>query len=342
MARKANPEIERFILESVEEHPQDIVALTAGRFEISRQAAHRHVRKLVEQNFLTTKGVTTNRSYQLSHINIAKKSYSLRQMLSEDTIWFNDFDPLLIQIPKNIKDICYYGVTEILNNAIEHSQGKTLSVILSRTAASLIFAIQDDGIGIFRNIREALKLADDRQVLLELTKGKLTTKPSNHTGQGIFFTSRMFDFFSISSGKSEFLHSYKHDDWLLTDSDENIQGTRVLMTLSVFETRTTQDIFDKFADAETFAFNKTHVPLKLASIGEDSLISRSQAKRVLARFDKFEEVYLDFSGVKSIGQAFADEIFRVFANAHPEVKLVVENTTPEIEKMISRAKNTKL
>lgn len=74
----------------------------------------------------------------------------------------------------------------------------------------------------------------------------------------------------------------------------------------------------------------------------DSLVARSQAKNVLKDASTYELLVLDFTGVKSIGQAFADEIFRVFANAHPHIKLQVENTTHEIDKMISRAKNTKL
>lgn len=69
------------------------------------------------------------------------------------------------------------------------------------------------------------------------------------------------------------------------------------------------------------------------------LLSRSQAKRLLARFEKFEEVMLDFKDVQTIGQAFADEIFRVFALQHPEVKIIAINTTPEVQQMINRAKS---
>ncbi len=66
-------------------------------------------------------------------------------------------------------------------------------------------------------------------------------------------------------------------------------------------------------------------------------MARSQAKRLLARLDRFEDVVLDFAGVESIGQAFADEIFRVFAADHPAVKLQATNTTPAVDRMIRRA-----
>ena len=77
--------------------------------------------------------------------------------------------------------------------------------------------------------------------------------------------------------------------------------------------------------------------VRLLRIGKESLVSRSQAKRLLARLDRFEEVVLDFDGINSIGQAFADEIFRVFQNEHPEVRLIPVNESPEVARMIRRA-----
>jgi hypothetical protein len=71
--------------------------------------------------------------------------------------------------------------------------------------------------------------------------------------------------------------------------------------------------------------------------GNDFLISRSEAKRILARVESFEEAIFDFSGVESIGQAFADEIFRVFATAHPAVKLTPIHANEEVNRMIRRA-----
>lgn len=64
---------------------------------------------------------------------------------------------------------------------------------------------------------------------------------------------------------------------------------------------------------------------------------RSQAKRLLARFDRFKEVVLDFAGLHTIGQALADEVFRVFANLHPDIRVTYVNAVPDVEKMIRRA-----
>ena len=47
------------------------------------------------------------------------------------------------------------------------------------------------------------------------------------------------------------------------------------------------------AEFDTFGFSKTIIPLKLMECEGEKLISRSQAKRLLKRVDKFKEVALD-------------------------------------------------
>jgi hypothetical protein len=56
---------------------------------------------------------------------------------------------------------------------------------------------------------------------------------------------------------------------------------------------------------------------------------------LITRFERFKTVVLDFKGVKMIGQAFADEVFRVFRLAHPEVELIALNPTMEVQGMIA-------
>src|SRR5262249_9549655 len=160
----------------------------------------------------------------------------------------------------------------------------------------------------------ALNLLDERHSVLELAKGKFTTDPKNHSGEGVFFTSRMVDSFAIVSGGVVFNHYYGEPiDWI-READKSHSGTWVFMVLSNHTARTTTKIFDQFTSGDDFTFSKTVVPVDLAKDGDDNLISRSQAKRLLTRLERFRIVLLDFKEVKTIGQAFADEIFRVFAN----------------------------
>ncbi|RMH93161.1 DUF4325 domain-containing protein [Lysobacter pythonis] len=64
---------------------------------------------------------------------------------------------------------------------------------------------------------------------------------------------------------------------------------------------------------------------------------RAQAKRLLEKVAGFRIVVLDFSGGTDIGQAFADEVFRVFANAHPAIELAAIHAAPAVQAMIRRA-----
>lgn len=85
----------------------------------------------------------------------------------------------------------------MFNNAIDHSGGTAITVQINKTAISTEIIISDDGIGIFKKIQSEFDLLDERHAIFELSKGKLTTDPRNHSGEGIFFTSRMFDQFEI-------------------------------------------------------------------------------------------------------------------------------------------------
>jgi hypothetical protein len=96
---------------------------------------------------------------------------------------------------------------------------------------------------------------------------------------------------------------------------------------------------DEYTESDDYAFDRTVVPVDLANYGADELISRSQAKRLLARLDLFKRVVLDFRNVDTIGQAFADQIFRVFAREHPETELLPVNASPAVQQMISRARS---
>lgn len=54
----------------------------------------------------------------------------------------------------------------------------------------------------------------------------------------------------------------------------------------------------------------------------------------MARATQFKTVILDFEGVQMVGQSFVDEVFRVFATAHPEVRLVPIHLVPAVARMV--------
>ena len=258
--------------------------------------------------------------------------------LSEDAVW-RSFASLVNGFPENVRALWHYGVTEMVNNAIDHSGGRMLRVGLRFNAVRGQGFIQDDGEGIFDRLQRLLKLVDPKEAIVELAKGKLTTDPARHTGEGIFFTSRAFDRFTILSRALQFIHDVGRNEWLIGERGDQV-GTVVLLELENNSARVLRNVFDQFAQPDEFVFDRTVVPVRLAQHDGERLVSRSQAKRLVARFERFNAVVLDFNGVDEIGQAFADEIFRVFQAAHPEVMVTSLNASPEVGRMIRRATAT--
>lgn len=336
MARPTrSAEIDHALLQAVAAHPHDLVGMVAAQLGLSTARVSMQVRALVAGRYLDKAG-TTRATYTLGPNRRFERRYP-REGLAEDAVWFDQLLPLLRDLPRNILDIAHHGVTEMVNNAVDHSDATQVVVRMDRRDGQLWFGIADDGIGIFRRITRALDLPDERLALLELAKGKLTTDPRRHSGEGIFFTSRMFDGFRIASEGLVFDHDADYENDLLDDADE-AGGTRVEMQIAVNSTRTAKAVIDRYSSGpDDHSFARTVVPVRLARVGDENLVSRSQAKRVLQRVDRFRCVVLDFAEVASVGQAFADEIFRVFANEHPEVELVPIHVATEVQQMIRRA-----
>jgi anti-sigma regulatory factor (Ser/Thr protein kinase) len=157
--------------------------------------------------------------------------FTIEPGLEEDQVWCVTVLPLLKGLPANNIDIWQYCVTEMVNNAIDHSEGSRLTVVVRRLPSNTQVLVLDDGIGIFRKIKAAFNLEDETQAILELSKGKLTTDPDRHSGQGIFFTSRMLDEFSILSRGAYFSHEATQPaGWILPDDDPD-SSTIVTMAL---------------------------------------------------------------------------------------------------------------
>jgi len=335
--RKRGEDIRQFILDNVETHPRDVAGLAVKAFDITRQAVNKHMQRLVEQGALIVSGSTKNRHYVLHPLLQWETSVSLSDKPAEDSIWRNDIEPKLGKLPDNVRNLWHYGFTEMMNNAIDHSAGKQVSIKLTITAISTELILFDNGVGIFKKIQNELGLEDERHAVLELSKGKLTTDPARHTGEGIFFSSRMFDEFNIISGTVFFSHTHaKDEDWIM-ETRTFQAGTVILMKLKNNTARTSKKVFDEFTSGDEFGFTKTVVPVKLAQYGNEQLISRSQAKRLMARVDRFKVVILDFDNVEAIGQAFADEVFRVFASQHPNLEIVPLHANRNVQQMIQRA-----
>lgn len=332
-------EIRQFILANVSAHPRDIAALTAKRFSVSRQSASKHLQALERLGLLEATGRTRTREYRLRFFQEEEFVIENITEAEEDVVWRKRVAPLLDGLPSNVIAICHFGFTEMFNNVIDHSESPNALIKVKQNAEQLDITILDRGVGIFNKLQQEFDLHDSRHALLELLKGKLTSDPARHTGEGIFFTSRMFDGFTIYSSDLFFARHNLKDDWFMkTEARQAFPGTVVELMIKTSTTRTPQQIFGEYADIESdYTFTRTHVPVFIAQHGEEQLVSRSQAKRLLARFDRFDVILLDFKGIAFIGQAFADEVFRVFATEHPHTQIAPLNMSTQVERMVRRS-----
>ena len=104
--------VRRFILENVGQNPSTIARLTAEKFEISRQAANRHLKRLVDEEALLVAGNTRSRTYRLRPLLEWSKTYDMADQLEEDVVWRRDIEPRTGEMPSNVNDIGHYGFTE--------------------------------------------------------------------------------------------------------------------------------------------------------------------------------------------------------------------------------------
>jgi anti-sigma regulatory factor (Ser/Thr protein kinase) len=315
---------------------KNVAARISEKFAVTRQSASSWLGQLKNDGAIKSIGIGRGTQYFLEDTTLQSAVYK-REGLSEDIVWRQQCAPVVADLPDNVKGIWHYGITEMVNNAIDHSGSDDVTVTIRRNSLFTECEVSDKGEGIFLKIQRALNLYDARESILELAKGKFTTDPANHSGEGIFFSSKMFDDFIIRSGVLSFFHS-KNNAVLLTQ-ESNEEGTQITMRLDNDSPRIMREIFDKFAVPDEYSFAKTIVPVRLAQHEGETLVSRSQAKRLTRRFERFETVILDFSGVEEIGQAFADEVFRVFATAHPKIDMTPINMSGPVNAMVKRAQN---
>jgi len=255
--------------------------------------------------------------------------------LSEDVILssIKKNTGIFMDLPENITSMMNYMFTEMLNNAIDHSESELIRIEMNRKNDLITFMIADQGIGIFNNLMHSFKLKSHLESIQSLMKGKQTTAPEQHSGEGIFFTSKMADMMIIQSSEKKLTFNNIIDDVFIEDT-KNTDGTIVKCTLYLDSKKTTDQVFRQYTD-DSFSFSTTEVIVKLFTLG-DTWVSRSQARRIVSGLEKFTTIKLDFRDIKTIGQGFADEIFRVWQSNYPNITILPENTSENVQFMIDR------
>lgn len=320
-------------------------------FGVSRQYVSRILNGLVKDKVIIKLGAASKTFYTTENFiennkGVIPNTYSKflnNSNLEEHTIISDiqhDLLPLA-HLSENIESIFEYAFSEMLNNAIEHSSSNKIKISVSIIGDSLTFNVEDFGIGVFRNIMNKKNLTSPIEAIQELLKGKTTTMPTLHSGEGIFFTSKVSDEFILDSYGYQLIVDNLIDDVFIKKVHGQKQGTKVTFKISIKRNNHLNDIFKKYTNIDNgsdYGFDKTEIRIKLYTIGGVH-ISRSQARRILSGLEKFKFIIMDYDKVPTIGQAFADEIYRVFKNKRPDIEIQNINTNESVDFMINRAIN---
>lgn len=316
-------------------------------FGVSRATAARLLKKVVEDGQLERTGSTRNAAYSIASKNRLKRDASLPKIslskklsgLSEDRVF--DEVALRMALKTRLSDnafrIVQYAFSEMLNNAIDHSDASTAAITVKNNNGVLEFTIRDHGYGVFNRLRDTFQLENDEAAIEHLLKGKQTTAPEAHSGQGIFFTSKIADLFKIRSEKFELTIDNENKDQRLGEI-RKLQGTEVEFRIKAQTRKSLKNLFEEYAN-DDFEFDRSKYPIRI--LQQTGAVSRSQARRLTMGLEKFDRIIFDFSGVKELGQGFADELFRVFQTRHPKIILEVRNANAAVDFMIRRSRRSK-
>ena len=324
-----------YILEKIARGEKGVTKAAAEACDISQNTANTYVKELLAAGVIRK---IKNGTFELVTRRYERDFLRSKGELVVDTTPYDVFlAPLIAHLDNNILHIWSYAFSEMVNNVIDHSEAERMRVIVHQNYMTTTVYVLDDGVGVFQKIQNHFSLPSLEDAICELMKGKLTTDEKNHSGEGIFFSSKMMDSFVILSGNKVYAVSKDADDIFGELGGCSGTGTCVRMELSNFSNKTTIAIFNQYSNEDDH-FVKTRVFLK--NIFDAAPVSRSQAKRVCHRLDSFQEVLIDFEGIDWMGQGFAHQLFVVYQNQHPTIKLMPINMSDGVASMYRHVTNT--
>ena len=326
--------VRKFIINNLSNHQKDIIRMVVRKFGLSRQAALRHMYILITDGKVTATGRTKDRTYQLKPLDEKSFSFSITPELKEDHIFHEKISPYVDSLAPELKEICEYGFSQIMINVISHSKGKICQVHISRNEGKLSLKIMDDGVGVLSKVTKHFSLENKRHAVLELSKGKMTTDPSHHSGDGLFFVSRLFDRFILESSGLGWKHNLENGKWSVTPVNRK-KGTSVFLEINTLSNRSLKNTLKEYSVNGRMIFNRTCIPVLLSRLDSEHLFSRSQAKRLTQNLDGYKNICFDFTGLDMVSHSFADEIFRVYQKEKPHQKLEWKNSNIELAELFT-------
>ena len=231
------------------------------------------------------------------------------------------------------REVLGFAARELVANAIEHAGASHLTLRAHATPERVALAIRDDGAGIFERLSGGLGLDGPLAAVRRLQEGRVTTRPQQHAGEGLFLLSRSVGLLELDANGFEWVFDGEGGDHALSEVAP-VGGTEVRIAVDPTSDLTPGGVRERHGSVVP----ERHVA-RLADFGP-RLVTRSQACHVLRGLERYREVALDFTGVEGVGLGFVDELLRRWPSEHPRTRLVPVNTNTAVDFMIRTVPDT--
>ena len=143
--RDKRDQIKNYILDKIDAGDDDYIEKASNAYNISDKTVYRYLREMVEDGIL----IKNKRQYRLSYEEFR---YDIKRAeaeeLGEDLVYTQNILKHVEALKTNVRSIWDYGFTEIMNNAIDHSEADDIQILVRKYPLRISMAIIDDGIGI--------------------------------------------------------------------------------------------------------------------------------------------------------------------------------------------------
>ena len=330
----SSEQIKKFLLDNLTTHQKDIINTAINRFGVSRQAIHKHMNSLINDKKVIGHGTTKGRYYELIPSVNYSKTFDIQINNNNEKLITEHFIPHFSDLPKNIFEIFEFTTWALINNIYDHANASRLYCKIFINHNEAHFIISDNGVGIFKHIKQRLKLANDHLAALELAKGNLKVEPDYHSGDELYAVIHLFDRVRMESSGKSLIFSNFNQEWEIGDSSQT-KGSRIHLIINPSITRTCADIFNLIFNSNK---EKIRIPLNLLDISNHKIVnSREQLGSVLRNINDYKNIEFDFKKINLIGPAFADALIHKTKekNQHANIKWI--NTNETVDLLLSRA-----
>ena len=101
----SSEQIKKFLLDNLTTHQKDIINTAINRFGVSRQAIHKHMNSLINDNKVIGHGTTKGRYYELIPSVNYSKTFDIQINNNNEKLITEHFIPHFSDLPKNIFEI---------------------------------------------------------------------------------------------------------------------------------------------------------------------------------------------------------------------------------------------